>query len=119
METQATPAPEPFVRWKRAVENKSFHLVRHSHCGLWKVTKREWEIPYCHTTYELALLDAEGNTLYEDKECETLGDAKEAAEEIMKNPHEFFDENSPQARRINARRGEILDAAIRKGGAMK
>ena len=118
METQATQTPTPLVRWKRAQEVSYQVLVRVSHCGLWKITKKVYDLPISSTTYYIELLSSEGKTIYKDDSCELLSDAKEACEEMMRNPIEFFGEDSPEAKRINARLGEILSADLNKGGSM-
>jgi|GEM_PF-1986542 len=110
---------KPLVRFKRGEREKRTKsgepcgdLVRRSHCGLWKIVRREYVLPVACTSYELYLLDADGSVLWSEKNADSLKEAREEAEDITRNPCEHFGEGSIEATRIATVLGEKLDEAL-------
>lgn len=102
----------PLVKFQRAQREKHTKsgrpygdLIRRSHCGLWKVVRREWVLPVAGVSYELHLLDADGNVIWSEKDLDTLKDAREGADDITQNAREHFGEDSKEALRIEAVHG--------------
>ena len=107
--TPADPKPTWLVKFGRPKQEKHTKsgkpygdLIRRSHCGLWKIVRREWVLPYTHTSYELHLLDTNGNHIGSDKDIDSLREAREGADDNTRNARENFGEGSKEAARIEA-----------------
>jgi len=75
-----------------------------SHCGLWRIVRREWVLPCASVSYDLHLLDADGGVVWSFKNADTLKEVREEADEITSEPREYFGEDSKEVARIEAAR---------------
>jgi len=69
----------PTLKWKRPVEVAG-HTERHSHCGRYKIEKREYCMPFASVGYVTFKKDGDGWKKVMKYESDTLVDAKYWAE---------------------------------------
>lgn len=88
------------IRFRKSTEPRYRVFERVSQCGLWKIVKREFQLPVRSTTFEIHMLAADGSSMWVNKNEETLRDARAAVNEFTTTPEEFFNADSAQIKRI-------------------
>ena len=77
------------VKFSKAVENTAGDLVRTTKCNRFRVTRREYQIPFASVTYRVELMDGE-TVLDTDNDCESLSEAREVIAETLATPSDYY-----------------------------